>query len=110
MRKCTFFSDHRPPPHDIHLMETSANRLVFQWSPVTPSCETVHYLINASNCGQCLNKTNDTTVICTDFAVDNYSQVCLLSVQTVVCDNVTGNESSSVQVNLRGMFQLSCTN
>ena len=92
-------------------MVANAHQLEFQWSSVTPSCEAVHYLINASNCGHCPDVTNDTTAICTDFALDKYSQVCLLSVQTVVCDNIFGNESSSVEVNLRGthiMSHLSC--
>ena len=85
-------------------MEANVNQLRFQWSPVTSS-EDVRYRINASNCGHCPNETNNTTVICTDFTIDMYSQVtlCLLSLQTVVCDNVTGNENSSVQVNLRGI-------
>ena len=38
------------------------------------------------------------------FSLD--SQICLLAVQTVVGDNITGNESSRVQVILRGMFQI----
>ena len=91
-------------------MEASANRLVFQWNSVTTPCEAVCYAINASNCGYCPDVTNDTTVVCTDFALDEYNQVCLLTVWTVVCDDVTGNESSSVQVNLRGtrISHLSC--
>ena len=92
-------------------MEANITQLTFQWSSVAPSyCESARYLINASNCGHCPNVTNDTTAICIDFALDMYSQVCLLSVWTVVCDNVTGNESSSVQVNLRGthISRLSC--
>ena len=84
-------------------MEASANRLAFQWSPVITLCEAVHYLVNASNCGHCSNVTNNPTVTCIGFSLD--SQVCLLSVLTVVCDNTTGNESRYVEVTLRGMFQ-----
>ena len=76
---------------------------MFQWEPVEPSCEAIHYLINASNCGHCPNVTNDTTVTCTGFTLDMYDQVCLLSVRTVVCHNITGNESGNIQVTLRGI-------
>ena len=97
-----------PPPNSAYLVKANVNQLTFIWNPVTPSCEAVHYLVNASNCGHCPNVTNDTTVICTDFTLGttSYNQECLLSIRTVVC-NITGNESSSVQVNLRGMSHLS---
>ena len=85
-------------------MEANSSQLIFQWSSVGPLCEAIHYHINASNCGHCPGVTNDTTVTCSGFSLDN--QVCLLAVQTVVCDNITGNESSRVQVILRGMFQI----
>ncbi len=87
-------------------MEANANQLLFQWESVAPSCEAVRYLINASNCGHCPYDTNDTTVTCTGFALDIYDQVCLLSIRTVVCGNITGNESRSIQVTLKGMSHL----
>ena len=82
-------------------MVASADRVVFKWNSVTTSCEAVSYLINASNCGHCPNVTNDTTVTCTGFSLD--SQMCLLSVQTAVCGDNTGNESRYVEVALKGM-------
>ena len=88
-------------------MEANASQLVFRWEPVEPSCEAIHYLINAFNCGHCPNVTNNTTVTCTDFSLDMYDQVCLLSVRTVVCHNIIGNESRSNQVTLRGVYYLS---
>ena len=83
-------------------MAANSDELIFQWNTVTPSCEAIHYQINASNCGHCPNVTNDTTITCVDFSLDN--QVCLLAVRTVVCDNITGNESRSIQVTLRGTY------
>ena len=101
-------SDPYPPPNNVYLMEANFNQLLFQWSSVTPCCKSLRYLINASNCGHCPNVTNDTTVTCTGFSLG--SLMCLFSVQTRVCDNITGNESRSVKVNLRGMSQLSYKN
>lgn len=85
-------------------MKASPNQLIFQWSSAALTCETIDYLINASGCGHCPNVTNDTIVTCTGFSFDK--PVCLLSVQTVVCDNTTGNESKNVEVTLSGMFQI----
>ena len=82
-------------------MATNSSQLTFQWSSVTTTCEAIHYHINASGCGHCPDVTNDTTISCRDFSLDN--QVCLLAVKTVVCDNITGNESRGIQVTLRGM-------
>ena len=81
-------------------MEANSSHLIFQWSSAAHSCEAILYHIDASGCGQCPNATNDTTVACVDFPLDN--QVCLLAVRTVVCDNVIGSENRSIQVTLRG--------
>ena len=82
-------------------MAANSGQLIFQWSSVDPSCEPVYYHISASGCGHCLNVTNDTTIVCSDFSLDG--QVCMLAVQTVVCDNITGNKSRRVEVILRGI-------
>ena len=99
----TFFFtcvDHYPPPNDIYLMEANFTQLIFLWSSSAPYCTAVDYHINSSNCGHCPNVTNDTTVTCSGFSLD--SQVCSLAIRTVVCDNITGNESRSIQITLRG--------
>ena len=98
-----YFVDPYPLPDSIYLMEANFSQLIFQWRSVAPSCEAVRYYINASSCGHCPNFTNDTTIICTGFSLN---QVCLLAVQTVVCDNITGDESRRVEVILNGMFQI----
>ena len=99
-----YFVDPYPPPNNVYLMEANSSQLIFQWSSVVPSCKAIHYYINASNCGHCPNVTNDTTVTCTSFSLEN--QICLLAIQTVVCDNITGSESRRVEVILRGMSQI----
>ena len=85
-------------------MEANSSQLIFQWSSVGPPCEAIHYHINASKCGHCPTVTNDITVTCTGFSLDN--QVYLLAIQIVVCDNITGNESSGVEVTLKGKFYI----
>ena len=98
------FVEPYPPPDDVYLMVANSSRLIFQWSLVTTSCNAVHFHINMSNCGHCPSITNDITVTCTGLSqLDN--QVCLLAVQTVVC-NTTGNESRRVEVIFRSTFQI----
>ena len=82
-------------------MEANSSRLIFQWSSVSPSFEAIHYLINASdNCGHCPNITNTTTVTCHGVSLDG--ELCIFALQTVVCDDIIGNESRKVIVTLRG--------
>ena len=82
------------------LMFSNANyssRIVtFLWSPVAPDCPAIHYNILASNCGSCPTTTNHTTVTCTDIPIND--SVCTLSVQTVVCGNITGNTSDPITI------------
>ena len=68
----------------------------FTWSPVAPDCPTVYYNILASNCGSCPTTTNHTTVTCTD--VPTNGSTCTFAVQTVVCGNVFGNSSDSINI------------
>ena len=68
--------------------------LTFDWSPVAPDCHTLHYNILSSNCGSCSTTTTNTTVTCTDVPTDG--SMCTFAVQTVVCGNIVGNFSDSV--------------
>ena len=74
----------------------SSRELVFKWSPVATVCRALHYNILSSNCGSCPTTTTNTTVTCTDVPTDG--SVCTFAVQTVVCGNITGNVSDSVNI------------
>ena len=52
-----------------------------------------------------------TTISCSDVAVNETEVVCSFAVQTVVCGNVTGNESMSdyIEVTLQGELPLAFT-
>ena len=62
-------------------------------------CSSLHYNILSSNCGSCPTTTTNTTVTCTDVLTDG--GVCTFAVQTVVCGNILGNLSDTVQVHLK---------
>ena len=89
-----------PPPEDIRLVDANSSQLTFQWSSISANCSAIHYYISASSCGHCPIKSNQTTATCTGMYVDG--QVCRFSLQTVVCNDIFGNESTKVEVNLQG--------
>ena len=62
-------------------------------------CSSLHYNILSSNCGSCPTTTTNTTVTCTDVPTDG--GVCTFSVKTVVCGNIFGNLSDTLQVKLK---------
>ena len=55
-----------PRAPSIGTAEFRADQFIFSWSPVSSDCSTVHYSINASNCGSCPTTTNHTNVTCID--------------------------------------------
>ena len=74
----------------------SQQEITFSWSPVVSDCPAIYYNIPSSNCGSCPTTTNHTTVTCTD--VPTNGSVCTFALQTVVCGNITGNESNPVSI------------
>ena len=86
------------PPSNMHIshIDIGLIQLTFAWSPVVPSCPSIHYNILASNCGSCPTTTSHTNVTCTDIPTDG--SVCTFAVQTVVCGNITGIDNSSINI------------
>ena len=94
-----------PPPMDVKLLSVGESHLNFSWSDaVRPSCPALYYKINTTNCGVCPTTTNKTDVQCTGFNVSTERQMCQLSVQTVVCDHLTGSRSNEITVILQRKY------
>ena len=72
-----------------------SGKLTFSWSTVCPA---IRYNILASNCGSCPTTTNYTNVTCTDIPTNN--SVCIFTIQTVVCGNISGQMSYPVMVSV----------
>ena len=117
-------ADPLQPPNDVHLSQVSIppfqqwdpvhsvcadtqsdvgfTRLTFCWSPVSSAIyRTINYVIMATEgCGVCPRSTSDPCVTC----VNNNQAInatCDFSVQSVVCENITGNFSSPVTFQLQ---------
>ena len=82
-----------PPPDAIFLdrVNFGLKEITFRWSQIALDCRAIHYNILASNCGSCPTATNHTNVTCTDLPSDG--SLCTFTVETVVCENITGNQS-----------------
>ena len=87
-------------PDKIYINEVGLNPnwLTFQWNSVAPDCSTVHYNINASNCGSCPTTTDHTNATCTD--VQTNGGVCTFTVSVVVCKSDITNQDGVINVML----------
>ena len=77
--------------------------LTFSWNSVHGDCPSVYYSINSSNCGVCPENVTSTTVTCTDVYGDSnpITDVCVISIQSFVCDNIHGSISDIVTVSIQ---------
>ena len=88
-------------------MNHASNKITFTWSPVAPTCPSLHYNILSTNCGSCPTTTTNTTVTCTDVPTDG--SLCTFAVQTFVCGNVDGNFSDLIHVALKDTSMFECS-
>ena len=78
------------------------NRLDFTWDPVQTTCPVVEYKVTTVNCGVCPTATHNTSITCVvDDVTTVIDNLCILSIQSVVC-GVTGENRSNVTAPLRG--------
>ena len=112
---CTLllFTAALPPPSNIMLSKINSSHLTFTWNSVSPDCQAVHYLINATDCGQCPRTTScaitcptstDTNSVLCDIDINTLTtgllslETCAVIIQPVVCGNVAGNSSILVYI------------
>ena len=80
----------------ISVANFTSNEFTFNWSPVTPDCNALHYNILSSNCGSCPITTTNTTGTCTDAPTNG--SMCTFAVETSVCGAVVGNTSDTITI------------
>ena len=92
------------PPTDITwelIGSNVTNMAMFMWSPVLSNCSKVKYNIDHSNCGSCPNTTTHTNITCTHITSSTLLG-CMLTVQTVVCGNISGDWSNKISLSEKG--------
>ena len=82
-----------PPPINVSAQCINNHQINFTWNEPDTNCSAIHYNIISQNCGTCPNKTVSSTASCSDVAANQTAITCSFAVQTVVCGNMTGNES-----------------
>ena len=92
------------PPNDIRLIQVQPGRITFNWTSVDAQCDSLAYNIISSNCGSCPPITTNTNVTCTGIVASG--QVCTFTVQAVVCGNLTGNQSGTTSVIMKGVHNM----
>ena len=94
--------DPYPPPSYLQLAGVNGKDLMFIWEPVNPTriCSSLYYepLTNCSNCNTASGSAN-----CSISMITPIAKVCSFAIRPVVCGNIVGNESETVNIILKGL-------
>ena len=99
-----FISAPFPPPSNVTLSLINSSHLTLTWNSVSPNCQAVHYKINTTNCGQCPNTADTNSVTCNISKNVAFEQICVLTVEAVVCGNVSGIPSEPTVFVMNGLL------
>lgn len=72
-------------------------------SAVNDDCPVTYHLINSTDCGLCSENTTSNYFMCDVSNTPLISQMCVISVQTVVCGNVYGPQSEPLLLVIKGL-------
>ena len=99
------WTDALPPPSSIRLLNVSQTQLTFSWSSAESNCVSVQYGLQ-SDCGTCTNGsvTARTSKVCIIEPPDTTETQCSFAVRAIVCGNVSGDPTKSINVKLKGMM------
>ena len=91
-----------PPPSHLQLVKVNKNELVFTWEPYnrTGSCPSLYYE-PLSNCSECA-ATSDYAK-CRTSIITSDAKVCSFAIRTVVCGNIVGTKSETMNIVLKGL-------
>lgn len=96
-----FYTGSFPPPDEI-FVRVEQNQIIFSWNPVPLYCSALSYSTTTIDCGTCITNTL-TNTSCTDFQTTTSGILCVFSVRSVICGNITGTATTSY-VNLKGVL------
>ena len=104
-----FYADTFPPPEEFSVPSIGPDEIAFSWSRVPhDGCPSFQYNTTSENCGTCSpSLTTSNMTICANFSnelISNISLNCIFFVKSIICSNITGDLTSSLEVNLRGMY------
>ena len=99
-----FMTTERLAPPNIYLISVSHGQLIFNWTFISQDCPTLYHKVNSSGCGECPNISTSKSTVCRNYKlnVSTSPQLCLLSVESVVCDSLHGVVSEPVLLLVQG--------
>jgi hypothetical protein len=102
-----FFIDPYPTPSYIQLANVNGKDLMFTWESNNPTsgCSSLYYesLTNCSNCIMGSGSAN-----CSISVITSIAKVCSFAIRSVVCGNIVGNKSETVNIILKGLNSRLC--
>ena len=91
---------HTPLPIlTIQLLSVNPSELLFNWNSVDSNCSSLQYSI-ISDCGTC-SINLQTNISCNIGQPTTTEDMCSFAIQSVLCDNITGNLSAPISVTLK---------
>ena len=89
-------------PPNVYLTSVSCGQLTFNWTFTSQDCPTLYHKINNNRCGECPYNTTSNSIVCRIHNVSTSPQLCLLSVESVVCDSLRGVVSEPILLLVQG--------
>lgn len=89
------------PPNEVHISsvyleeDTVSGSITFNWSSVKDNCPALLYDLISINCGSCPDISINNEATCHNISVGN---VCTFAVNTLACETIMGDPSSSVSI------------
>ena len=75
--------------------------ITFTWSPSDSNCSNIHYNIKECGCGTCPNYSTVASITCSNTS-NGTLHTCSISLQTVICGNISGVWSNPVYLSMMG--------
>ena len=90
-----------PPPTNVQLVMAGPGELTFSWSPPQQRCPYLTFNVISNDCGTCQNNSAFSNMTCREFTLPS---TCTLTVQSIICGNLSSAESMPVTARLNGIF------
>ena len=91
-----------PAPINVRLVRATPGEVTFSWSPPPQKCPSLTFNVISNDCGTCQNNSAFSNTTCRDFTLPS---TCTLTIQSIICGNLTSTESSPVIARLNGILR-----
>ena len=93
-----------PPPIYLRLAKANGKQLIFTWEPINHTSSCPSYYESLFNCSECAITSDSANCRLSTSIFTSDAKVCSFAVRTIVCGNILGNISETVNVILKGLI------